>query len=76
MKVLYIALIATTLIACSDNKNNKSLNKATTVGALAQTMIETQTTDDGEPLDINAIKFKSKDKDEAFIEVGFLSPAG
>ncbi len=70
MKVLYIALIASLLMACN-NSSDKTTTKASTVGALALNMIETQTTDEGAPLDINAIEFKSEERVDEYIDADF-----
>lgn len=68
MKVIYVVLIASLLIACS-HSNDKASSRATEVGSLALQMIESQTSDEAEPLEINDIKFKFKENEDEFIDL-------
>ncbi|MFV1872865.1 MAG: hypothetical protein ACMZ64_06060 [Oleiphilus sp.] len=70
MKIFLIAIIASGLIACSDNDNRSNKkSSSTTVGAFALDLIENQTTEDAEPVDVNSINFKSEEDEDEFIEV-------
>ena len=75
MKRLILPLIACALMACDNSSNRSSAVPvsppvSTTVGAFALELIESQTSDETEPVDVNSLNFNTEDTDDEFIAVG------
>ena len=82
MKLIYLALMASVLIGC-DNHDGSNLNdnqqdaanddvtaQTQTVGTFAKALVESQTSDDGDPVSVDDVQFDFEDTNDDFIIIG------